>query len=196
MPWSCWKGSPGTLRDDVPLLPDDPATPLAQDIHSNQQGTQAHCNPHCQRQRRCRRAASSASRAGLARSGQGACHPATGRGDKGTEPLLFAECSVGGGAAQLHCAGALGHCEPAALDAGCSLQRSSGAELKGALRRELVLAAEAGAEPGAVGIGQRLNARQTETGGLGRWLSNQHLVPIHQNPYAIALALRLCSFSF
>ena len=95
-------------------------------------------------------AASSASRAGLVRSGQGACHPATGRGDKGADPLLFAECSVGGGAAQLHCAGALGHCEPAALDAGCSLQRSSGAKPKGALRRELVLAAAAG----AVGIGQ------------------------------------------
>ena len=41
MPWPCLKGQ-GRLRDDVPLLPDDPAMPLAQDIHSNQQGTQAH----------------------------------------------------------------------------------------------------------------------------------------------------------
>ena len=46
-----------------------------------------------------------------------------------------------------------GHCEPAALGAGCNRQRSSGAE------------------PGAVGIEPKLNARQTETGGLGRWLS-------------------------
>ena len=68
-----------------------------------------------------------------------------------------------------------------------TLPRGSGAEPEGALRGEPGVAAEVGVEFGAVGGEQRFNARQAEAGGLGRWLSHQHPVPIHQNPYAIAL---------
>ena len=75
----------------------------------------------------------------------------------------------------------------AALGIGCDLPRGSGAEPEGALRGEPGAAAEAGAEFGAVGGEQRLHAWQAEAGGLGRWLSHQHPVSIHQNPYAIAL---------
>ena len=58
---------------------------------------------------------------------------------------------------------------------------------KGTLCGEPGAAAEAGPESGAVGTRQRLHARQTEKGRLGQQFPYQHPVPIHQNPYEIAL---------
>ena len=180
------KGNQGSLRDDVQLFLDDPSTPLAQDVQISK--------GHGRIETRIASVSSDVDWLQEAHHwpGLSAVGKVTAiRRKDGAESeqdryyLLSEPCSAErfnyivrghwGIENRLHWV----------LDVTCNEDQAR--NRRGALRGEPGVVAEAGAEFGAVGGEQRFNARQAEAGGLERWLSHQHLIPIHQNPYAIAL---------
>ena len=77
--------------------------------------------------------------------------------------------------------------KPAALDAGCGIQRGPVQKPKGSPSGKPVSDAETGPQSGPNGTIEGVHEGQAQTRRLGQWLSRHHPIPVHQNSNAIAL---------